>query len=79
MINVNPCASLIKLARHVTLRDRVNQIRHSTRILRSPHPIKLGNLPDLKVRVGRVNSIELKLDPTITLNFATSSLLISNK
>ncbi len=45
----------------------MDQVEHSTRILRSFHPIKLGNLHDSRVRVGRVNSIELKLDPTITL------------
>jgi len=42
-------------------------IEHLARILRSFHPVKLGNLPDLRVKVGRVNSIGLKLDPTITL------------
>jgi len=51
----------------VTSRDRVDRVKHSTRILRPPHPIKLGNLPDPRVRVERINSIELKLNPTITL------------
>ena len=45
----------------------MSRVGHSTRILRSPHPIELGNLPDLMVKVGRVNSIGLKLDLTITL------------
>ncbi len=60
-------ANLIGLERHVTSRGRVGRVEHSTRILRSPHPVGLGNLPDPRVRVGRANSIELKPDPTITL------------
>jgi hypothetical protein len=67
MISVNPCASPIELARHVTLRDRIDRVKHLTRILRSSHPIGLGNLPDPRIKVERVNSIGLKLDPTITL------------
>jgi len=67
MVSVDPCASSIELARNVTSRDRVDRVEHSTRILRSPHPVGLGNLPDPRVRVGRVNPIGLKLDPTITL------------
>jgi hypothetical protein len=67
MVSVDPCASSIELARYVTSRDRVDRVEHSTRILRSPHPVGLGNLPDPRVRVGRVNPIGLKLDPTITL------------
>jgi len=67
MISVNPCASLIELARHVTSRDRMGRVEHSTCILRSPHPVELGNLPDPRIKVGRVNPIELKLDSTITL------------
>jgi len=62
-----PCASSIGLARHVTSRDRVGRVGHSTRILRSSHPVGLGNLPDSRVRVERVNSIELKPNLTITL------------
>jgi hypothetical protein len=61
-------ANSIGLARHVTSRDRMSWIEHLTRILRSLHPVKLGNLPNSRVKVGRVNSIELKLDPTITLD-----------
>jgi len=38
------------------------------RILRSSHFVKLENLPNPRVRVGRVNSIELKFNLTITLN-----------
>jgi len=67
MVSVDPFASPIGLARHVTSRDRVSRVGHSTRILRSPHPVGLGNLPDPRVRVGRVNPIGLKPDPTITL------------
>ncbi len=51
----------------MTSRDRVGRVEHLTRILRSSHPIKLGNLPDPRVRVGRVNSIGLKPNSTITL------------
>jgi len=61
------------LARHVTSRDRVGRVGHSTRILRSSHPVGLGNLPDPRVRVGRVNPIGLKLDPTITLVMKSKS------
>jgi len=53
----------------VTSRDRVGWVKHLARILRSSHPIGLGNLPDPRIRVGRVNSIGLKPDPTIILNF----------
>jgi len=38
-----------------------------TRILRSSYLVKLENLLDLKIKIERVNSIELKLDSTITL------------
>jgi hypothetical protein len=51
----------------VTSRDRVGRVGHSARILRPPHPVRLGNLPDPRVRVGRVNPIGLKPDPTVTL------------
>jgi len=61
-------ASSIGLARHVTSRDRVGRVEHLARILRSPHPVGLGNLPNPRVRVGRVNPIGLKPDPTITLS-----------
>jgi len=61
-------ANPIGLARHVTSRDRVGRVGHSTRILRSSHPVELGNMPDPRIRVGRlVNPIGLKPDPTITL------------
>jgi len=60
-------ANRIWLARHVMSRDRVDLIEHSTRTLRSSHLVGLGNLLNSRVKVGRVNSIELKLDPTITL------------
>jgi len=43
-------------------------VRHLARILRSFHLVGLGNLPDPKIKVGRVNSIELKPNPTITLD-----------
>jgi len=45
----------------------VGRVGHSARILRPPHPVGLGNLPDPRVRVGRANPIGLKPDPTITL------------
>jgi len=45
----------------------MGRVRHLARILRSSHPIGLGNLPDFRVKVGRVNPIGLKPDPTITL------------
>jgi len=48
-------------------RDRVGRVGHSARILRPSHPVGLGNLPDPRVRVGRVNPIGLKPDPTVTL------------
>jgi len=37
------------------------------RIFRSSYFVKLGNLPNLKIKIERVNSIKLKLDSTITL------------
>jgi len=52
----------------VTSRDRMGRVEHLARILRSLHFVELGNLPNPRVRVGRVNSIELKLDLMITLN-----------
>ncbi len=51
----------------MTSRDWVGRVKHSTHILRSSHPVGLGNLPDPRVRVERVNPIGLKLDLTITL------------
>jgi len=63
-------ANPIGLARHVTSRDRVGRVGHSARILRPSHPVGLGNLPDPRVRVGRVNPIGLKPDPTVTLDSA---------
>jgi len=33
----------------------VGRVGHSARILRPPHPVGLGNLPDPRVRVGRAN------------------------
>jgi len=45
----------------------VGRVGHSARILRPPHPVGLGNLPDPRVRVGRANPIGLKPDPTVTL------------
>ncbi len=62
----------------MTSRDRVGRVGHSTRILRSSHPVGLGNLPDPRVRVGRVNPIVLKPDPTITLK-KINQLLYLNK
>jgi len=78
MVSVDPCAKKIELARHVTSRDRVGRVGHSARILRSPHPVGLGNLPDPRVRIGRVNPIGLKFDPTITL-ILTLNLIKRNK
>jgi len=46
----------------------VNWAKYSTTILRSPHPIGLGNLLDPRVKVGRTNSFGLKPGPTITLS-----------
>jgi len=63
-------ANPIRLARHVTSRDQVGRVGHSARILRPSHPVGLGNLPDPRVRVGRVNPIGLKPDPTVTLDSA---------
>jgi len=60
-------ANRIWLACHVTSRDRVGRTGHSTRILRSSHPVGLGNLPDHRVKIGRINPIGLKPDPTVTL------------
>jgi len=51
----------------VTSRNRVNQVKHLARILRSFHLVKLGNLLDSRIKIERVNLIKLKLDLTITL------------
>ncbi len=51
----------------------MGQVEHSTRILRSSHSIKLGNLFDSRIKIGRINSIELKLNSTITLIVVCSS------
>jgi len=40
----------------VPSRDRVGRVGHSARILRPSHPVGLGNLPDPRVRVGRVET-----------------------
>ncbi len=69
------CASPIGLARHVTSRGRVGRVGHSARILRPPHHVGLGNLPDPRVRVGRANPIELKPDPTVTLDSSTRTIM----
>jgi len=37
-------------------------------ILRSSYSIKLENLSNLRIKIERVNLIELKLNLTITLN-----------
>jgi hypothetical protein len=55
----------------VTSRDRISRVKHSTRILRSSHLVELGNLLNSRIKVGRVNSIGLKPNPTITLIFTT--------
>ncbi len=39
------------------------------RILRSSYFVELGNLPNFRIKIKRVNLIELKLDLTITLNY----------
>jgi hypothetical protein len=49
------------------LRNQINRIEHSTRILRSLYSVELENLLDLRIKIERVNSIELKFDPMITL------------
>ncbi len=55
----------------------MSRVEHSTRILRSFHPVRLGNLPNLKIKIERVNSIELKLNPTITLvEIATYNIVL---
>jgi len=46
----------------------VGWVERSARILRPPHPVELGNMPDPRVRVGRINPIGLKFDPTVTLS-----------
>jgi len=51
----------------------MSRIEHPTRILRSPHLVRLGNLLDSRIKIERVNSIELKLDPTITLRITSES------
>ena len=56
----------------------MGRVELSTRILRSSHPIGLGNLLDPRVRVGRVNPIGLKPDPTITLQIMRNILLKTN-
>ena len=53
-------------------RDWIDQVKYLAHILRSFHPIRLGNLLDSMIRIGQVNSIELKLDSTITLILTTS-------
>jgi len=57
----------------VTSYDRISQVKHLTRILRSSYLVKLGNLLNSRIRVERINLIELKLNSTITL------ILIINK
>ena len=37
------------------------------RILRSLYLVELENLSNLRIKIRQINSIELKLDPTITL------------
>jgi len=37
------------------------------RILRSSYFVKLENLSNIRIRIERINSIELKFDSTITL------------
>jgi hypothetical protein len=59
----------------VTSRDRVNRVKHLTRILRSLHLVKLENLFDSRIKIERINSIELKLDSTITLRFLILKLI----
>jgi len=66
---------LIKRSNNKYSRDRVDRVEHSTRILRSPHRVGLEHLPNSRIKVGRVNPIELKLDPTITLTKTISALL----
>jgi len=61
----------------VTSRDRVNRVKHLTRILRSLHLVKLENLFDSRIKIERINSIKLKLDLTITLVYSYLSNLIS--
>ena len=56
---------MINASRDVTY--RVSRVKHSMRILCSFHLVELENLLDSKIKVGRVNSIELKFDSTITL------------
>jgi len=53
----------------VTSRDRVSRVKYLTRILRSFYLVKLGNLPNSRIKIERVNSIELKLNLTIILVF----------
>jgi hypothetical protein len=59
----------------VTSRDRVNRVKHLTRILRSLHLVKLENLFDSRIKIERINSIELKPNLTITLRFLILKLI----
>jgi len=45
----------------------VDRAKHLATILRPPHLVGLGNLPDPRVKVGRANPFGLKPGPTITL------------
>ena len=48
-------------------RDRASWVERSTRLMCSTHPSGLELLPNPRIRIERVNPIELKLDLTITL------------
>jgi len=45
----------------------MNRTKHLTLIFRSSYPVELGNLPNFRIRIERVNPIRLKFDLTITL------------
>jgi len=54
------------------LRNRVDRVKYLTRIFRSFYLVRLENLPNLRIRIERVNSIELKFDLTITLIYISN-------
>jgi hypothetical protein len=47
--------------------------------MRSTHSIELELLPNLRIKVGRVNPIKLKLDPIITLDAIAIAIIAIKK
>jgi len=56
------------------LRNRINRVKHLTRILRSSCLVRLELLPSPRIRIGRINLFELKFNLSITL-YAIANLL----